>query len=122
MEIILVETRVFTEQVKELLDDETYRRFQNALVRDPARGAVIPGCGGLRKIRVSHPERVKGKRGGLRVIYLNVPEADRIVLVALYSKARQEDLSQDEKKPLRMLAAKLRQEAVQSLRMRKGGR
>ena len=49
METILVETRAFTERVKELLDDETYRLFQNELVRDPTKGQVIPGCGGLRR-------------------------------------------------------------------------
>jgi hypothetical protein len=56
METILVETRAFTERVKELLDDETYRLFQNELVRDPTKGQVISGCGGRRKIRVS-PKR-----------------------------------------------------------------
>jgi len=38
----------------------------------------------------------------------------RIVLVALYSKNEQEDLAEDEKKMLRALAARLRQEAIQS--------
>ena len=114
METILVETRAFTERVKGLLDDETYRLFQNELVRDPAKGQVIPGCGGLRKIRVSNPKRDKGKRGGLRAIYLNLPEVARIVLVALYSKNEQEDLAEDEKRMLRALAARLRQEAIQS--------
>jgi hypothetical protein len=122
MEMILVETRAFTERVKELLDDETYRLFQNELVRDPTKGQVIPGCGGLRKIRVSNPKRDKGKRGGLRAIYLNLPEVARIVLVALYSKNEQEDLAEDEKKMLRALAARLRQEAIQSRYRGKEGR
>jgi hypothetical protein len=47
-------------------------------------------------------------------IYLNLPEVARIVLVALYSKNEQEDLAEDEKKMLRALAARLRQEAIQS--------
>lgn len=119
---IFVETRVFTEIVKELLDDETYRRFQNELIHNRTAGEVIPGCGGLRKIRISDPSRGQGKRGGLRAIYLNVPEADRIVLVALYGKDKKDDLSENEKKLLRALAARLKQEALQSPYRRKEGR
>ncbi len=33
----------------------------------------MPGCGGLRKIRYADPQRGKGKRGGLRIIYLFIP-------------------------------------------------
>ena len=119
---IFVETRVFTKSVKELLDDETYRMLQNELIRNPTKGEVIPGCGGLRKVRVSDPVREKGKRGGLRAIYLNVPEADRIVLVALYGKDKKDDLAENEKKMLRALAARLKQEALQSPYRRKEGR
>ena len=49
--------------------------LQRELMNDPESGAVMPGCGGLRKIRIADPGRGKGKRGGARVIYLHVPEA-----------------------------------------------
>lgn len=112
---LLVEMRVFTDSVKELLEDERYRMFQAELCNNPMTGEVIPGCGGLRKARIVNPAREKGKRGGLRAIYLNVPEADRIILVALYSKDQKDDLTENEKKMLRTLAAQLKQEARQSI-------
>ena len=65
--MIFVETHVFTERVKELLDDETYAGFQAYLAEYPQAGDVIEGTGGLRKIRVAAKGR--GKRGGARVIY-----------------------------------------------------
>ena len=49
--MILIETPVFTAQVKELLPDEDYRRLQWHLARYPHAGDVIRGTGGLRKIR-----------------------------------------------------------------------
>jgi hypothetical protein len=36
---------------------------------NPEAGDVIPGTGGLRKLRFADERRGKGKRGGLRVIY-----------------------------------------------------
>ena len=46
---------------------EDYARLQEALMRDPEAGPVIPGAGGVRKLRWAAPGR--GKRGGYRVIY-----------------------------------------------------
>ncbi len=122
IKLMFVETRVFTESVKELLGDEAYRTFQSELLRDPAKGEVIPGCGGLRKVRVGDPVRDKGKRGGLRAIYIHVPDADRIVLVALYGKDKKDDLTENEKRALHALAATLKQEALQSLHRKRKGR
>jgi hypothetical protein len=116
-----VETRVFTERLKRRLDDETYRGLQQELMANPAKGAVMPGCGGLRKVRVSDPTRSKGKRGGARIIYLDIPEAERIDLITIYSKDEQDDLSAAEKRRLRQLVDALRAEAVAAFR-RKGRR
>lgn len=65
--MVIIETSIFTRQVPTLLADEEYRELQTALVNRPHLGAVIPGSGGLRKMRWSRPGR--GKRGGIRVIY-----------------------------------------------------
>lgn len=42
--------------------------FQNLLMLQPEDGDLIPGRGGLRKLRFADARRGKGKRGGLRVI------------------------------------------------------
>ena len=65
--MVIIETSIFTHQVQALLSDEEYRQLQMALVLHPEIGAVIPGSGGLRKVRWSIGGR--GKRGGVRVIY-----------------------------------------------------
>lgn len=76
----------------------------------PNSGDVMPGCGGLRKIRIANPTRGKGKRGGARVIYLHVPAARRFYLLDVYGKDEKDDLSANEKKALRLLAETLKRE------------
>src|SRR5260363_170045 len=63
-----IETPTFTRMVTALLSDEEYRTLQHALVENPARGDLIKGGGGIRKLR--HAVQGRGKSGGVRVIYL----------------------------------------------------
>jgi hypothetical protein len=81
------------------------------LMDNPDRGDVMPGCGGLRKIRTADPRRGKGKRGGARVIYLYVPEAKWFFMLDAYDKDEQDDLTAAEKKVLSGLARELKQQA-----------
>jgi hypothetical protein len=46
-----IETRLFTKLVVEYLTDEEYGALQESLMRDPDAGPIIPGSGGIRKIR-----------------------------------------------------------------------
>ena len=62
-----IETRLFTRLVQEYFSDEEYRRLQPELVKNPEAGPVIPGSGGVRKLRWA--ARGRGKRGGYRVVY-----------------------------------------------------
>ena len=110
--LLFVETEAFTERVRELLDEETYRAFQNELVRNPEKGAVMPACGGLRKVRVEEPRRGKGKRGGCRVIYPHIPEVERIDLLAIYSKDKQDDLTAKQRKAMKAVAERARRETL----------
>ena len=80
-------------------------------MENPNAGDVMPGCGGLRKIRTADPKRAKGKRGGARVIYLHVPLAKRFSLRDVYGKDEKDDLSAAEKKQLWLLSEKLKEEA-----------
>ena len=73
-------------------------RPANELMADPEKGAVIRGCGGLRKIRAGAGPRGKGKRGGTRVIYLSIPEAERIDLLTVYGKDEKKTLARPEKR------------------------
>ena len=46
-----VETRLFTRLVEEYFSDEEYIRLQLELIKNPETGPVIPGSGGVRKLR-----------------------------------------------------------------------
>jgi mRNA-degrading endonuclease RelE of RelBE toxin-antitoxin system len=96
-----VETSVFSGSLSKLLDDDGYRGLQQALALRPEQGSLIPGSGGLRKLRWALEGR--GKRGGLRVIYYWDQEEGSIYLLYLYAKNRQEDLTQDQLKQLRRI-------------------
>jgi mRNA-degrading endonuclease RelE of RelBE toxin-antitoxin system len=94
-------TRVFTRQVVALLPDETYRELQIGLVDRPDWGTVIPGSGGLRKLRWGAAGR--GKRSGVRVIYYWAVRRDTIVLLFLYPKNAPTDLSSRQLRDLRTI-------------------
>lgn len=89
--MIFIETHIFTKDLLETISDDDYREFQKAVSLDPKLGPLIPGGGGLRKVRWSVPGR--GKRGGMRVIYYWVVEKDIIYLLLCYKKNRQENLT-----------------------------
>jgi mRNA-degrading endonuclease RelE of RelBE toxin-antitoxin system len=99
--MIFIETEVFTESVVKLLDDEEYSHLQYFLTLQPDFGDVIPGTGGLRKIRWAVAG--KGKRAGVRVIYFYRVSTDEIRLLLIYRKGIKDDLSQQEKAVLREL-------------------
>lgn len=120
MKVIFVEMSWFTQRLKARLGDSAYRRFQEDLLKNPERWGVMPGCGGLRKARFSDESRGKGKRGGVRIIYLWIPEAFRIDLFDIYGKDEKDDLSSFEKRELTMMLKQVRAEAVQRYR-RSGG-
>jgi len=96
-----VETAVFTRAVREHLSDEEYRSLQLALLLRPEQGSVIPGSGGLRKVRWK--VRGRGKRGGLRVIYYWITAEDSIYMLFLYEKTAKSDLTPAQVKVLRGL-------------------
>ena len=82
--VTFVETPLFTRLVAGYLSDEAYRKLQSHLVSHPHAGAVIPGSGGVRKLRWTLSGR--GKRGGIRVIYFLRPEQGVIWMLTLYPK------------------------------------
>jgi hypothetical protein len=52
---VFVETPLFTRLVSEYLSDDEYLELQRALARNPEAGPIIPGSGGVRKLRWALP-------------------------------------------------------------------
>lgn len=99
--MVIVETPVFTRQVLAAMSDEEYRALQAALVLNPERGVVIPGSGGLRKLRWGVDGR--GKRGGVRLVYYYVPNGPLVLMLFLFAKNEQSDLTPEQLRKVRTL-------------------
>ena len=99
--VIFIESAVFTNQVRELLSDESYADFQWYLTQCPEAGDLIKDTGGLRKVRWAMPGR--GKRGGVRVIYYHVSAQKQVRLLLIYRKGLKDDLTAEEKRVLRKI-------------------
>ena len=96
-----VEAPAFSRYREGYLDDEEFRELQEALAANPEEGDLIPGAGGIRKLRWRDSRRGKGKRGGLRIIYYCFLSDDEIWLLTLFDKDEASDLTKDEKAQLR---------------------
>lgn len=99
--MLFIETDIFTEEVKTLLDDDEYHKLQVFLATQPDYGDLIQHTGGLRKLRWLSGGR--GKRGGVRVIYFHRTREFEIRLLLIYRKGIKDDLSASEKAILKKM-------------------
>ena len=98
-----VETPIFTRRITDLISDARYAELQKQLVENPKAGPVVPGSGGLRKLRWSGSGR--GKRGGIRVIYYWYNGSEDFFMLLAFAKNEQEDLTTEQKRILRAVVA-----------------
>ncbi len=89
----------------DLLADEDWQAVEQALLANPAAGAVVAATGGARKLRVA--PRGRGKRGGARTIYYYAGERGRIYFLKTYAKNEQADLSPADKRAIRVEVARI---------------
>ncbi|WPH17966.1 transcriptional regulator [Variovorax paradoxus] len=82
----VIETPTFQRLAADIWNEEERLEFVSFIAENTEAGDVIPGTGGLRKVRWSRPGM--GKRGGARVIYFNRNEQDDLVLLLVYVKAK----------------------------------
>lgn len=89
-----IEAPIFTKLIPRYFkNDEDYSAFQDYLLKCPDVGDLIPGSGGLRKIRWAYQGR--GKRGGIRVIYYYKSKESLIWLLTMYAKNEMTDLPRE---------------------------
>lgn len=99
--LVFIETSVFTRQIINLLSDVEYQALQADLMENPARGDLIQGGGGIRKVRFA--AKGKGKSGGIRVIYYWMCENGQIFMLLAYAKSAKDDLTDQQTTTLRTL-------------------
>ena len=86
----LIESPIFSKLWPDYWSEEERGVFAAWLAENPDAGDVVPGSGGVRKVRWSRSGQ--GKRGGVRDIYYNQTDAGLIWLLTIYAKSRQENV------------------------------
>lgn len=103
--VSVVETPEFLAAARRIMEDDERGLLVDHLARNPLAGDVIPGAGGVRKLRWGLAGR--GKRGGARVVYYYHDDAMPIFALTAYAKNERADLSQADRNDFRRLTARL---------------
>ncbi len=88
--LTVIETPLFMRCAREVWVDDERDAFVEWIASNPSAGSVIPGAGGLRKVRWDRAGM--GKQGGSRVIYFLRNGPTEVVLIVVYTKAKFENL------------------------------
>ena len=104
--MIFIESKQFEKLRQNYLADDSYQALQNFLLEQPMAGDTIQGTGGLKKIRWS--ANGKGKRGGVRTIYLYLSNEEHIHFLTIYAKNEMDDLTTEQKKILKVIAEEIK--------------
>jgi hypothetical protein len=97
----VVETPEFLSAAEDLFGEDDRTLLVSYLAQRPLAGDLIPGTGGVRKLRWATAGR--GKRGGSRVIYYVHNEHLPLFLLTAYAKNQRADLSAKERSELKAL-------------------
>ena len=88
--ITFVESPLFSKLIYNYLNEDEYAALQWALVVRPEQGKIIPGSGGLRKMR--WVAKGRGKRGGTRIIYYWQQADGELWMLTIYAKNEAENI------------------------------
>ena len=102
----VAETPTFTQQAVKLFDEEEKQELITFLAENPLAGDVIPGTGGVRKLRFAVTG--KGKCGGARVIYYYLDGSLPLYALLAYPKNAKSDMTPDEKRAVTALVTALK--------------
>ena len=86
----VIETPTFSRLVSDYWSENERQDFAVFIANAPESGDVVPGSGGVRKIRWSR--KGSGKRGGVRVIYYNKLKNGEVWLLLIYAKSAKENI------------------------------
>ena len=103
--VSVIELPGYRRRADELLSSDEQDAIVNLIAYEPTCGDLIPGTGGLRKVRVGRGG--SGKRGGARVIYYFFNANFPALLVAIYAKNEKADVSAQEKRKFTALVKEI---------------
>jgi RelE toxin of RelE / RelB toxin-antitoxin system len=109
----VVETPSYLAAADRLFSPDERLAIIDSLASDPTCGVVIPGSGGIRKVRFGFGAR--GKSGGARIIYLFSGESLPVFVLAAFAKNEKANLSPAERNAL----AKMVTDMIENYRRRK---
>ena len=106
--ITVVETASFMADAKACMSNDERTEAINMIAANPECGDIVPGGGGIRKVRFAIGGR--GKSGGVRIIYYFHNERVPVFLLTVFAKNDQANLTRAEMNMLgnvaKMLARK----------------
>lgn len=97
--LTVVETLLFQKLWPLYWTEDERGAFAAYIAQHPAAGDVVPGSGGIRKVRWSRAGM--SKSGGVRVIYFTRNAEGEVVLLTLYAKAKTDNLTGAKLKEIR---------------------
>ena len=105
--VTVVELATFDAAARRLWLETEREDLVDFVARSPHSGAIIPGTGGIRKLRWSVSGR--GKRGGARVIYFFHDAGMPVFLLTAYAKNERTDLTPEDRRRFSQLVASIKE-------------
>lgn len=109
-----IETDVFKDLIDQLDDQYLKRDIEDEILKNPSKGDVIQGSGGIRKLRVGKRMSGRGKSGGYRVLYLDLPEFEITYLIFIYEKGDLENITSAQKQRMKEISERIKDEYKKS--------
>jgi RelE toxin of RelE / RelB toxin-antitoxin system len=107
--VTVSETHVFRRMAEKIWNETELAELVDYLAHNPEAGDLVPGTGGVRKLRWGRTG--SGKRGGARVIYFYFDPDHPLYALLAFAKAQSEDMSADEKRREIEIVDSIRQKA-----------
>jgi hypothetical protein len=104
-----IQLRAFTaEAARAGMSNDDIRAMENDIMQRPLAWPIMPGTGGLRKMRFAPESASRGKSGGVRVYYFLADGAGRVYLTNVFSKNEKANLTQAQKAIIKGMIDRIR--------------
>lgn len=112
----IVETNAYLKAADDAgMDDEERSAVVDLIAANPEAGAIMPGCGGARKLRFKKPGT--GKSGGYRIVTYYAGVDLPVFLLTVFGKGEKDNLTKAERNALAGLTKTLKHTLASRRRM-----